>query len=95
MEITNNKRTSTFEGKLPDGELVTLQYRWLKGSMVLMHTVVPAAHRGHGYGDVMAKYVLEHARAHHLKIIVYCPFVQKYMTKHPEYDDLLDVEYNK
>ncbi|MBC7553727.1 MAG: N-acetyltransferase [Taibaiella sp.] len=90
MEITNNKKTSTFEATFENGEVATLTYRWLKGSMVLMHTVVPAALRGMGAGSALVVHVLEHAREHHLKIIVYCPFVAKYMTDHPEYNDLID-----
>jgi predicted GNAT family acetyltransferase len=89
MEILNNKRTSTFEALLPDGEMATLVYRWLKGSMVLMHTFVPANHRGEGIGDVLVKHVLDYARDHELKIMVYCPFVEKYMREHSEYNDLL------
>ena len=65
------------------------EYRWLKGSMVLMHTLVPASERRKGIGSLLAKYVLEHARAHHLKVIVYCPFVDLYLKKHPEYNDLV------
>jgi predicted GNAT family acetyltransferase len=58
--------------------------------MVLMHTLVPEAHRGQGIGAALTKYVLDYARAQHLKIIVYCPFVIKYMKDHPEYNDLLN-----
>ena len=42
MEVTNNKKEFRFEILLPDGEIAKLEYRWLKGSMVLMHTLVPA-----------------------------------------------------
>ena len=87
--ITNNKRQSRFEAILPDGEIAVLEYRWLKARMVLMHTVVPATGRKKGVGSDLVKYVLEHAREHHLKLIVYCQFVAEYMKRHPEYDDLL------
>jgi predicted GNAT family acetyltransferase len=90
MNIVNNKKQFRFEVLLPDGEYLTMEYRWLKGSMVLMHTVVPAAARGTGMGSAFVQQVLEHARSHNLKIIVYCPFVAKYMTEHPEYNDLID-----
>ena len=89
MEIINNKRGYTFEALLPDGEKATLEYRWLKGRMVLMHTRVPAAHRGEGIGQALVKHVLDHARATGLKIIVYCPFVEQYLQSHPDYNDLL------
>ncbi|MCW3123739.1 MAG: N-acetyltransferase [Flavipsychrobacter sp.] len=74
---------------LPDGEFARLDYRWLKGRMVLMHTVVPGSARGKGVGAALVKYVLDYVRAHDLKVIVYCQFVAKYMKSHPEYDDLV------
>ena len=90
MEIINNKKNFHFEAPLPDGEVATLEYRWLRGSMVLMHTLVPASAGGKGVGAALVKYVLDHAREQHLKILVYCPVVAKYMKEHPEYNDLLN-----
>jgi predicted GNAT family acetyltransferase len=90
MDITNNKRQFRFEIQFPDGEIAELDYRWLKGSMVLMHTIVPTSQRMKGIGAKLVKYVLDYAREHHLKIIVYCPFVAKYVKEHPEYNDLVD-----
>ena len=89
MEVVNNKKQFRFEILLPDGEYAILQYRWLKGTMVLMHTLVPVSARGKGVGAFLVKYVLDYARAQNLGIIVYCPFVKKYMDAHPEYNDLV------
>lgn len=90
MDIINNKRQFRFELPMEDGEFATLEYRWLRGSMVLMHTVVPKSGRGKGIGGALVKYVLDYARTQGLKIVVYCPFVTKYMETHPEYNDLID-----
>lgn len=89
MEIINNKQGFRFEIILPDGEIAHLDYRWLKGAMVLMHTFVPKTARENGVGSVLVKYVLDHARSQGLRIKVYCPFVVQYMKDHPEYNDLL------
>ena len=89
MEVVNNKKLFRFEILLPDGEYAILEYRWLKGSMVLMHTFVPVSGRGKGVGAALVKYVLDYAREQNLTIIVYCPFVAKYMKAHPEYNDLV------
>ena len=91
MVVTNNKKQFRFEVLLPDKEYATLSYRWLKGSMVLMHTLVPGPGRGKGIGSVLAKHVLEYAREHNLKIIVYCAFVSKFIKAHPEYKELIEV----
>ena len=90
MEVANNKRQYRFEIALPDGEFAVLEYRWLKASMVLMHTIVPVAARRKGVGAMLVKYALDYARAKGLKVIVYCPFVTKYLKEHPEYNDLVD-----
>jgi predicted GNAT family acetyltransferase len=90
MEVVNNKKEYRFEIRMPDGEFARLEYRWLKGSMVLMHTVVPASARGKGVGPYLVKFVLDYIREQGLKMIVYCPFVAKYLESHPEYNDLVD-----
>lgn len=93
--VTNNKRQYRFEILLDNSEIAFLEYRWLKGSMVLMRTLVPAEARGKGIGSQLVHHVLEHARTHRLHIIVYCPFVQKYIQAHPEYAELIDESHKK
>lgn len=90
MDITNNKKEFRFEAILEDEKQATLSYRWLKGSMVLLHTVVPAGMRGTGVGSTLVKFVLDYVAEHHLKIIVYCPFVAQYIQRNPEYGELLN-----
>lgn len=75
---------------LPDGEYAILEYRWLKGSMVLMHTFVPNSGRGSGVGSALVKFMLDYVRENRLKIIVYCSFVAAYLKEHTGYDDLID-----
>ncbi len=95
MNIVNNKKQYRFEAELEDGELLKLDYRWLKGSMVLMHTFVPVSARGSGKGNQIVQHVLDHARTQELKVIVYCSFVEKYVQEHPEYNDLLDEQHRR
>lgn len=87
--VTNNKRAFKFEISLPDGEFAFIEYRWKKGDMVLMRTLVPANMRGKGIGAYLVKYVLDYARSNDLKVIIYCPFITKYLESHPEYNDLV------
>jgi uncharacterized protein len=89
MEIVNNKKQFRFEIALPAGDYAVLEYRWLRGSMVLMHTLVPATNRLKGVGSALVKYVLDYAREQNLKVIPYCPFVVKYLKDHPEYNDIV------
>ena len=89
LKAVNNKKQSRFEIALPDGEYATLDYRWLKGDIVLMHTLVPVTARGKGLGSILAKYALDYTREQNLKTLVYCAFVAKYIKDHPEYSDLV------
>lgn len=90
MGIINNKKEFRFEVALPGGDYAILTYRWLRGSIVLMHTFVPVSARGNGVGAGLVEYVLEYIRSQQLKMIVYCPFVSEYLKKHPGYEDLVD-----
>jgi hypothetical protein len=88
IEITNNEKNLHFETDLGDN-IAYIEYRWLKGNLVLMHTVVPEAHEGKGIAGSLAKFALDYAREKNLHLIVYCPYVAVYMKRHPEYNDLL------
>lgn len=89
MDVVNNKRQYRFEIALPGGEYATLEYRWLKAKMALMHTIVPKAAQGQGIGSLLVKYVLDYARAQNLEVLPYCPFVARYIKEHPEYATLV------
>jgi uncharacterized protein len=67
----------------------------LRGSkLTLIHTEVPAALRGHGIGETMARAALDYARSHHLTVLPFCPFVRKFIERHPQYQDLVDPEFS-
>jgi predicted GNAT family acetyltransferase len=58
-------------------------------TLTIMHTEVPPALNGKGIGSALARGLLDIARAEDMKIVPLCPFVAAYITKHPEYADLL------
>ena len=82
--VTNNLQNLRFETEL-DGEKAFLEYRWYKSDLALMHTFVPEKFEGKGIAGLLAKTVLEYAKAEGLKIIVYCPYVRSYLQRHPKY----------
>ena len=89
LKAVNNKKQFRFEIALDNGEFATLEYRWLKGNMVLMRTLVPASMRGKGVGASLVRQVLDYVRSAGLKVIVYCPFISRYLESHAEYADLV------
>jgi uncharacterized protein len=71
------------------GQVAFLTYRLAPGSITLLHEEVPSELEGRGIGSALARGVLEMVRARGLKLVVLCPFVESYMEKHPEFNDLL------
>ncbi len=88
LGIFNNTERQQFQ-VFADGELASLEYRLSEGSIVLMHTEVPDNLGGHGIGSALAEYAFNYARANHLPVKVYCPFIQAWLKRHPENSDLV------
>lgn len=72
-----------------EGELAFLEYRIKEGVLYLMHTEVPERLGGRGIGTALAAAAFDYAKEHNLPIKVYCPFVKKYLDRHPELEELV------
>jgi len=67
-----------------DGHVAFVQYERRPDAIAFVHTEVPRELRGRGVGDVLVKGALAAAKAEGLRVIPICPFVKKYLAKHPE-----------
>ena len=94
IKIINNEKALHFETLLSNGEFAFIEYRWHQGNLVLMHTLVPEGFEGKGIAAALAKFVLEYAKEKQLQIVVYCPYVNAYLKKHPEYQVLVAKQDN-
>ncbi|HEY5834227.1 GNAT family N-acetyltransferase [Streptomyces sp.] len=56
--------------------------------IAFIHTEVGEAYEGRGIGSTLARTALDQARVQGLQVIAICPFVQGWLAKHPEYQDL-------
>jgi uncharacterized protein len=56
--------------------------------IALIHTEVGEAYEGRGVGSSLARTALEQARVQGLRVLAVCPFIQGWIAKHPEYQDL-------
>lgn len=52
------------------------------------HTEVDEAYEGQGVGSALARTALDEARAQGLRVVALCPFIDGWMARHPEYEDL-------
>lgn len=88
VQVINNTAGHRFEVSL-DGEVAFAEYNLVDHGIILPHTVVPEAFEGKGVGSALAKAALGYAREHELKVIPTCPFMSGYITKHPEWHDIV------
>jgi uncharacterized protein len=73
-----------------DGEVAGfINYRREPGVLELMHTDVAPKWEGKGIGGALVQGALDDVRARGLQVRPYCPFVAKYIHRHPEYQDLV------
>ena len=66
-----------------------MTYRKFPGAITLVHTVVPPELGGKGVGSKLARATLDAVRTQGRKLTVECPFIQSFMSKNPEFNDLL------
>jgi len=90
--VKNNEAALQFEINL-EGEKAYLTYRFYKKNIAFMHTTVPEVFAGKGVASALAVYAFEYAKTHKKLVMVYCPFVAKFIKKHTEYLSQIDQTY--
>lgn len=56
--------------------------------VTLVHTDVDPVLEGHGIGEALVESALRDLRVRGLRVEPLCPFVDAYMRRHPEWQDL-------
>jgi predicted GNAT family acetyltransferase len=88
--VADNAERKRFEMPLPGGDMAMIAYQLdTEGRLVLLHTEVPPAYAGQGYGSVLARGAFELIRASDRKVVVKCPFLSAFLGRHPQYNDLI------
>lgn len=59
------------------------------GVVVFTHTEIDDAFEGQGIGSQLAKAALDDVRGRGLRIRPDCPFIQGWVDRHPDYQDLV------
>lgn len=89
MTVTDHPDELRYEIEV-DGEVAGfINYRRDDGVIELVHTDVAPKWEGQGVGAALVKGALDDLRSRGLKVRPYCPFVAKYIHRHPEYQDLV------
>ena len=91
--VTDAPERKRFEVTVDDELAGFLVYRSRKGLLALIHTEVEDRFEGRGLGGRLARFALDQARAESLAVLPFCPFVNEWMKRHPEYVDLVPPAY--
>jgi uncharacterized protein len=91
--VTDNPSASRYElHVMPAGELAGfVEYKLREHGTVisLVHTEVGDAFQGQGLATHLARFSLDDARKRGLAVLPFCPYINSWIKKHPEYTDLV------
>ena len=86
--VSHDPARGRFELRTDAGTAV-LAYDRRGDVLEMMHTEVPRAAEGQGYGATLAEAALDFARRDGARVIPSCPFVAAFIERHPDYADLV------
>jgi hypothetical protein len=88
FQVVHDPAANRFEIQLGDS-LAYLEYQISNDDMIFLHTETPPQHEGKDVGGSLARAGLEYAKQHLYRVIPLCSFVDRYITRHPEYQVLV------
>ena len=89
IEIADRPDQRRYVLTVDGAEAGEVAYRRQGERLLVDHTEVDPGFEGQGLGSRLARHVLDDARARHLSIVPYCPFLSAYLQRHPEDRDLV------
>ncbi|MGK9149480.1 N-acetyltransferase [Plantibacter flavus] len=88
--VTRNDETHEYEIRIGDDVAGIAGYHDQPGRILFTHTEIDPAFGGQGLGSVLAHAALDDAVSRGLTIVPYCPFIQAYLRKHPDFAGTVD-----
>jgi predicted GNAT family acetyltransferase len=89
VQVQDNPGRGRFE-ILVGGEVAGLAaYRRRDGRVVVTHSEIDPEFRGRGLAGELARQTLDTIRERGEQVVPLCPFFAKYISEHPEYDDIV------
>ena len=93
-EIVDMPEQSRYELRLGGRLLGVAAYHRREDRVAFTHTEVDAACEGRGFGSRLAAGALEDVARKGLAVVPLCPFIARYIARHPEYESLLAPNYH-
>lgn len=89
ITVVDNPEKSRYEIQV-DGALAGLEQYEVDGDVrVFVHTEISPRFEGLGLASTLVRSALEDLRGRALRVRPVCPYVVKFLSKHPEYQDLV------
>jgi predicted GNAT family acetyltransferase len=89
LEVVDNAERSQYEVLL-DGDMVGFAaYNHTQDGVLLPHAEVRPDLNGQGIGSALAKGALDDIRRQGLQAVPLCPFIVYYVSRHPEYQEMV------
>jgi hypothetical protein len=91
LRVSDVPERHRYEARLGDGgDLAAfLTYALAEAWIALLHTEVLEGFEGQGIGSRFVQAVFDDVRSRGLRVIPKCPFVVRWLERHPEQHDLL------
>ena len=87
--LSKNAELRRYELRV-DGDVAGfIEYDDNDGVLDMHHTEVDPSHGGKGFGQQLVAFALADVRELGAKVIPTCPFIAKYIERHPDEQDLL------
>jgi predicted GNAT family acetyltransferase len=87
--VRDNRNDQRYEALVDDELAGFTAYASRPGLIAFVHTQVDSEFEGHGVGSTLVREELEDARRQGFDVFPFCPLVNSYIAKHPEYVDLV------
>ncbi|WP_402463163.1 GNAT family N-acetyltransferase [Isoptericola aurantiacus] len=94
VTVRDDTGRHVFLALVDDGDGGTVEaggayYRAEDGTVTFTHTEVSPEFEGRGVGSALVAGALQQVRADGDRVVAQCPFVEAYLARHPEYQDLI------
>ncbi|RKS06800.1 hypothetical protein DFP74_2447 [Nocardiopsis sp. Huas11] len=91
VEVSDAPEAKRYEARVDGATGVAglAQYIRTDELIAFVHTEVSPEYEGRGVGSALVRTALDEARSAGLGVLPTCPFFSGWMSRHPEYQDLL------
>ncbi len=87
--VTDRPEEARYEARIHGVLAGIAEYEPEEDRLVFVHTEVLDAFEGRGVGGALARGALDDVRQRGLGAVIECPFIRRWIARHPEYSDLV------